>query len=104
VALATLKFASGIVKDDSSYSSEGRWVDSDKIRFWQGKPEKLKGWQKINNTAFNGVCRGLIQWRDNSDNALIALGTHTHLYILKGGVLTDITPVREAGNLVNKFT
>ncbi len=104
MALATLKFASGIVKDDSSYSSEGRWVDSDKIRFWQGKPEKLKGWQKINNTAFNGVCRGLIQWRDNSDNALIALGTHTHLYILKGGVLTDITPVREAGNLVNKFT
>ena len=88
--LATLKFAPGIVKDDTSYSSEGRWVDSDKIRFWNGKPEKLKGWQKLTQTQFGGSCRGLIQWRDNNENALLAVGTHTHLYIYKGGVLYDV--------------
>lgn len=101
--LATLKFAPGIVKDDTSYSSEGRWIDSDKIRFWNGKPEKLKGWQKLTQTQFQGSCRGLIQWRDNSDNALLAVGTHTHLYIYKGGVLYDVTPVTDSGNLSNAF-
>ena len=102
--LATLRFAPGIVKDDTSYSSEGRWVNSDKIRFWNGKPEKLKGWQKLTQSSFAGKCRGLIQWRDNSDNALMAVGTHTHLYILKGGQLTDITPEQDSGNLSNAFT
>jgi hypothetical protein len=101
--LATLKFAPGIVKDDTSYSSEGRWIDSDKIRFWNGKPEKLKGWQKLTQNQFSGSCRGLIQWRDNDDNALMAVGTHTHLYILKGGVLYDVTPVIQSGNLSNAF-
>ena len=102
--LATLKFAPGIVKDDTSYSSEGRWVDSDKIRFWNGKPEKMKGWQKLTQSGFSGKCRGLVQWRDNNDNALMAVGTHTHLYILAGGQLTDITPVQDSGNLTNAFT
>ena len=101
--LATLKFAPGIVKDDTSYSSEGRWIDSDKIRFWNGKPEKLKGWQKLTQTQFGGSCRGLIQWRDNSENALLAVGTHTHLYIYKGGVLYDVTPAEDSGNLSNAF-
>ena len=94
--LATLKFAPGIVKDDTSYSAEGLWVDSDKIRFWNGKPEKLKGWQKLTQTQFAGSCRGLIQWRDSEDNALLAVGTHTHLYIYKGGVLYDVTPEKTA--------
>lgn len=102
--LATLKFAPGIVKDDTSYSAEGRWVNSDKIRFWNGKPEKLKGWQKLTQNQFSGSCRGLIQWRDNDDNALMAVGTHTHLYILKGGVLYDVTPVISSGNLSNAFS
>lgn len=101
--LATLKFAAGIVKDDTSYSSEGRWVDSDKIRFWNGKPEKLKGWQKLSQNQFSGSCRGLIQWRDNNESALIAVGTHTHLYIYKGGVLYDVTPATATGNLSNAF-
>lgn len=101
--LATLKFAPGIVKDDTSYSAEGLWVDSDKIRFWNGKPEKLKGWQKLTQTQFEGSCRGLIQWRDSQDNALLAVGTHTHLYIYKGGVLYDVTPANDSGNLSNAF-
>lgn len=102
--LSTLKFAPGIVKDDTSYSAEGRWIDSDKIRFWNGKPEKLKGWQKAYSNQFSGTCRGLLQWRDNSENALIAVGTHTHLYVLKGGIFYDVTPVEDSGSLSNAFT
>lgn len=101
--LSILKFAPGIVKDDTSYSSEGRWIDSDKVRFSNGRPEKLKGWQKFVQNQFNGTCRGLFQWRDNSDNALIAIGTNSHLYIYKGGLFFDVTPSESTGNFSNSF-
>ena len=91
--LQTLRFKPGIIKDDTNYSSEGGWIDSDKIRFWNGKVEKLGGWQKLTTTQFEGKCRGLFSWRDLSDNALLAIGTNTHLYIYLGGVLSDVTPV-----------
>ena len=93
--LQTLRFKPGIIKDDTNYSSEGGWIDSDKIRFWNGKVEKIGGWQKLTTTQFDGKCRGLFSWRDNNDNALLAIGTHTHLYIYLGGVLSDVTPVRK---------
>ena len=93
--LQTLRFKPGIIKDDTTYSSEGGWVDSDKIRFWNGKVEKIGGWQKLTSSQFSGKCRGLFSWRDNSDNALLAIGTHTHLYIYLGGNLNDVTPIRK---------
>ena len=102
--LQTLRFKPGIIKDDTNYSSEGGWIDSDKIRFWNGKVEKLGGWQKLTTTQFEGKCRGLFSWRDLSDNALLAIGTNTHLYIYLGGVLSDVTPIRKSGTLSDKFT
>lgn len=101
--LQTLKLKPGIVKDDTAYSAEGGWADSDKIRFWNGKPEKLGGWNKFISSSFSGSCRGLISWRDNSSNALMAIGTHTHLYIHKGGLLTDITPVRKTLSTLDDY-
>ena len=101
--LQTLKLKPGIVKDDTAYSAEGGWADSDKIRFWNGKPEKLGGWNKFTSSSFSGSCRGLISWRDNSSNALMAVGTHTHLYIHKGGLLTDITPVRKTLSTLDDY-
>tara|TARA_Y100001937_G_scaffold84282_1_gene114046 strand:+ start:881 stop:2686 length:1806 start_codon:yes stop_codon:yes gene_type:complete len=102
--LQTLRFKPGIIKDDTNYSSEGGWIDSDKIRFWNGKVEKLGGWQKLTPDQFEGKCRGLFSWRDLSDNALLAIGTNTHLYIYLGGVLSDVTPIVKSGTLSNKFT
>ena len=101
--LQTLKLQSGVVKDDTAYSSEGRWADSDKIRFWNGKPEKLGGWNKFISSTFSGSCRGLMSWRDNSGNALMAIGTHTHLYIYKGGLITDVTPVRKTLSTLDDY-
>ena len=101
--LQTIKLKPGIVKDDTAYSAEGGWADSDKIRFWNGKPEKLGGWNKFSSSSFSGACRGLISWRDNSSNALMAVGTHTHLYVYKGGLLTDITPVQKTSSTLDDY-
>ena len=42
--LTKIKFAPGIDKQDTSVGAEGRWVDSDNVRFRYGLPEKVGGW------------------------------------------------------------
>lgn len=90
--LKKINIKAGVIKDDTVYSSEGRWSDSDKIRFYNGKPQKIGGWEKLSSSAFNGAARAIHSWRDYNDNRLIAIGTNTKLYILKDGILNDITP------------
>ena len=92
MALKKIAIQGGIVKDDTVYSSEGRWVDSDKVRFYNGRAQKIGGWEKTINDSFGGAARALHSWRDFNDNRLLAIGTHTNIYILKDGVLYDITP------------
>ena len=90
--LKKIAIKAGVVKDDTVYSSEGRWSDSDKIRFYNGKPQKIGGWEKTISESFGGAARALHSWRDFNDNRLLAIGTHTNIYILKDGILYDITP------------
>ena len=39
--LQKLQVAPGIDKQNTEYGAEGRWVDSDNVRFRYGQPEKL---------------------------------------------------------------
>ena len=71
----------GIVKTDSEYSLEGRYVDGDKVRFVRGRPEKIGGWQTWSYQQFAGICRALFPWADNSNNTYLAVGTHCKLYV-----------------------
>ena len=90
--LKKIAIKGGVVKDDTVYSSEGKWTDSDKIRFYNGRPQKIGGWEKLVNTPFLGAARVIHSWRDYNDNRLIAIGTNSNIYILKNGILYDITP------------
>jgi len=45
--LTKIKFAPGIDKQDTAVGAEGRWVDSDNVRFRYGLPEKVGGWQSL---------------------------------------------------------
>jgi hypothetical protein len=60
--LTKLQFKPGINKENTSYSNEGGWRDSDKIRFRFGVPEKIGGWQKDTFSTFLGTCRALKTW------------------------------------------
>ncbi len=92
MALKKIAIQGGVVKDDTVYSSEGKWIDSDKIRFYNGRAQKIGGWEKLTPSAFNGAARTIHSWRDFNDNRLVAIGTHSNIYILKDGILYDITP------------
>lgn len=102
--LKKLSFKSGINRENTRYTTEGGYYDGDKIRFRQGTPQKIGGWQKISNNKFLGVCRSLWNWVTLNFVNLIGVGTNLKFYICRGGAYFDITPIRSAVNLTNPFT
>ena len=101
--LKKLTLKPGINRENTRYTSEGGWYDCDKIRFRQGTPEKIGGWQRISSTTFLGVCRSLWSWVTLGSQNLIGVGTNLKFYIENGGSYNDITPIRATVTLTNPF-
>jgi len=110
--LQLLKYNPGVVKDITEYAAGKNgpfWVDSDLVRFKNGYPEKLGGWQNdeihaidtsgaITSTAatIEGIARRMVYWRAAADGEdRLAVGTHNHLFIIENGAIYDITPLRD---------
>ena len=94
MALRKVKFAPGVNKEGTDYTADQGWVDSDKIRFRQGNPEKIGGWQKYLLDSFEGVCRSLHAWSTLSSVKHIGVGTNLKFYITEGNSYKDVTPLR----------
>ena len=92
--LTKLQFQPGINKETTSYSNEGGWFDTDKVRFRAGYPEKIGGWTRIGYNSFLGSCRALHPWRTISLDNYLGLGTSEKYYIESGQGYYDITPIR----------
>lgn len=82
----------GLVSDDTPFSSRGYWADANKVRFVEGRPETIGGWTSANATTLTGACRTIHSWTDNTGTINQAFGTHSNLYVLKNGTVSDITP------------
>ena len=102
--LQKLALKPGVNRENTRYTSEGGWYESDKIRFRQGTPEKIGGWQRISATTFLGVCRSLWNWVTLGSQNLIGVGTNLKFYIENGGAYNDVTPLRSTVSLTNPFT
>lgn len=96
MAFIKLNIRPGINKDQTNYTNEGGWVDSDKIRFRAGLPQKIGGWQRVSSNLFKGTCREMFRWVTSFSESLLALGTNNKLYIERAGVFHDVTPLRSA--------
>tara|TARA_R110002020_G_scaffold260128_3_gene474331 strand:+ start:2222 stop:4345 length:2124 start_codon:yes stop_codon:yes gene_type:complete len=113
--LQLLKYDPGIVKDITEYAAGKNgpfWVDGDLVRFRNGYPTKIGGWQEetilrldassnvtATSTTITGIARKTAFWRALTDGEdYMAIGTHNHLYILLNGALYDITPLRDKSN------
>ena len=95
MALKKLAFKPGINREVTRYTNEGGWYECDKVRFRQGYPEKIGGWERISVSTFQGVCRSLSNWITLGSINLIGVGTHLKFYLEQGGGYNDITPIRE---------
>ena len=89
-----LKFLPGINRDQTDYSGEGGWYESEKIRFRSGYPQKLGGWVKATTNTFIGVSRQMWAWITTYADDFLSLGTEKKVYIEAGGIFYDITPLR----------
>ena len=94
----------GINRENTRYTTEGGYYESDKVRFRQGTPEKIGGWTRISANTFIGVCRSLWNWVTLGAQNLIGVGTHVKFYIQNGGAYYDVTPIRATSTLTNPFT
>ena len=101
--LKKLVLRSGVNKENSRYTNEMGWYDSDKIRFRQGTPEKIGGWVRISANTFLGICRSLWAWVTLGAANLLGVGTNLKFYIENGGAYYDITPVRAEHTLTDPF-
>ncbi len=103
--LQKILFKPGVNRENTRYTTEGGWYSCDKVRFRQGTPEKLGGWERISSNTYLGVCRSLWTWGTITDPSVISgVGTNLKFYIEQGGAYNDITPIRSyAGPLSGPF-
>jgi len=93
MAYIPLQIPPGVYKNGTDYQSKGRWNYANLVRWFEGTIRPVGGWRKRTTDQLAGKARGFINWRDNSNNRRIAIGTHTKLYHLsESNALTDITP------------
>ena len=104
--LQKLQFRPGINRENTSYSNEGGYYASNKIRFRSGQPEKIGGWAADTGITTStlkpptgtlwGVARGMWNWLNLTGYNLLAIGTNLKYYIQNGpnGFVYDVTPLR----------
>ena len=97
--LTKLQVAPGIDKQNTEYGAEGRWVDSDNVRFRYGQPEKIGGWAKVSSDALLGATRAILTWSSNAGVNYAMYGTNKKLYAYSEGSYGDITPTRGTGSI-----
>ena len=82
----------GVNRENTRYTNENGWYDSDKVRFRQGTPEKIGGWVRVSANTFLGTCRSLWTWVTLGSEKLIGVGTNLKFYVSSGGQYFDSTP------------
>ena len=100
--LQKIVFKPGVNRENTRYTNEGGWYESEKIRFRQGTPEKIGGWAQISPFTYEGVCRSLWTWSTITTQVVLnGVGTNLKFYINEGGGYNNITPARSYANALS---
>lgn len=97
----------GIALHQSEYEAQGRYIDCDHVRFVDGKPEKIGGWEQWNTpgTELPDICRSIFCWQSFTYNLWHAFGTAGRLWVFdQDKTRTNITPFEATGTLANPFS
>lgn len=101
MSLVSLSLQGGVNKDDTTYSKSGRWIDTQWVRAFEKRIQKIGGWQKLLEDQVLGVGRSLLPWIDDDQNRRVAIGTHRRLYYYYAGTFVNITPIRATSTINN---
>jgi len=92
--LSKLRFKPGINRDRTDLAQMGGWYDGNLIRFREGYPEKLGGWQAETFDRYVGEATKLFVYSTADGAELAGLATTKKVYVRGGTTLYDITPIR----------
>jgi hypothetical protein len=101
--LIKLDFVPGFNRESTQYAEEGKWFDGNRVRFREGKPENIRGYEKFSTDVISGFPRETITWTDNQTRPYIAIGTNTNLYTVQNETLYDSTPVVSIVSVAGNF-
>lgn len=99
--LAKLEFIPGFHRESTQYAEQGKWYDGNRVRFREGKPENLRGYNKAIQSNYYGIARDLLTWSDNDTKKLMSFGTEKFLYVVLSNELYDSTPFVSATTLTS---
>ena len=83
----------GVNRENTRYTNEGGYYESNLVRFRQGTPEKIGGWVRLSANVFTGICRSLWNWVTLAGANLVGVGTENKFFIEQTGAYYDITPI-----------
>lgn len=87
-----IQYPPGLFRIGTEYQSQGRWYDSDLVRWFMGLIRPVGGWTSL-ATGLTGQVSALFSWVDNSANGICAIATEQKLYTMTpAGTVTDRTP------------
>ena len=97
--LVPLEVLAGVESSaDRRGTTTRHYTDAKGIRFVDGFPEKIGGWQSLTfdgNELIEGVVRSIFSYKLNEFTRYL-VGTSSNLYDIFGSSLTNITPVKTA--------
>lgn len=91
--LKSVVFKPGVNRENTRYFNETGFYESEKVRFRQGSPEMIGGWQPLTLATYQGVCRALFDWTTLGGAKIVATGTNLKYYVETGASYYDITPI-----------
>lgn len=98
--LGKIQLRPGVVVELTPTANEQGWSQSQLVRFFGGQVQKYGGWARVPGIdRLQGTCRGMFGWADLIGTAHMAIGTEQRLYVLTGGLLSDITPLAQTSNI-----
>jgi hypothetical protein len=94
VALFPIELPPGVYRNGTILQAQGRYYDADLVRWVDGTLRPIPGWRPRGDSPVSGKARAISVWRDNAGVAWVAIGTHSHLYVMaRSGAVYDVTPV-----------
>ncbi len=100
----------GVNRENTRYTNEGGYYESNLVRFRQGTPEKIGGWTRISDNQIGSPCRSLWNWVTLTKGVvpsanLVGVGTEQKFFITQQttnatDAYYDITPIISSHPLV----
>ncbi len=87
-----IKIRPGINTTLTPTLNEAGWSDSNLIRFVNGLPQKIGGWNKFWPFSMGSAIRAMFDWQDFDGNDRLAVGAAGSFGVITNNNLTDLTP------------